>query len=100
MLQLPVFVLKTANEHLAGLVLGGDNKPASGVKVSVSGEGQVPVEARTTANGTFEFDNICEGEVRVYTMFRSSIGNMFSGSVNAHSGDTNVVIKVTRGLIP
>jgi len=93
LLQVPVFVLRPANKRLAGVVLDSNNNPAPGVMVSVYAEGLVSVHAFATAEGTFLFDGICDGEVKVSTTFTSN-GAGFTSEVKAHAGDTNVVIRL------
>jgi hypothetical protein len=97
-LQLPVIVLKPADQRLEGVVIGPDNKPAAGVQVRVTGVGQpLPTTAsvqRTDDSGHFAL-KVCEGNVRVYVTVVPAIGvQAASGTVSAQSGDTNIVLKL------
>jgi hypothetical protein len=88
--EFPV-VLKMADRKLAGQVLDPDGKPVPRIQVSLQGEGQPNLSARTDAGGRFAFAGVCEGPVQL----RANSTNYFgmTGDVQAQGGDTNVVIR-------
>jgi protocatechuate 3,4-dioxygenase beta subunit len=85
-LELTPFVLKVADRVLAGQVLSENDKPVSGVNVSLNGEDQPDGNMTTDSKGRFHFQ-VCEGQVR---LFASSQGGFAQAS--AEAGDTNVVM--------
>jgi len=87
---LPTFVLKIADQIVMGQVVNAEEKPVSGVQVSLSGEDQPNGSATTDSKGLFKF-KVCEGEVRLYANGQNSYAN---ASVTA--GDTNVILQLTR----
>ncbi len=96
-LQLPAIVLKIANLQLAGRVIGLDGKPSWGAHVALSVDGQPPsMMTQTTADGRFMFKQVCEGavEVRAQSPPGSGLAGIVAGTVQAHAGDTNVVVKL------
>ncbi len=89
-LELEPFVLKLADQVIAGQVVNADDKPVSGVHVSLSGEDQPEGAATTDSKGRFSF-KVCEGQVRLFASSQSGYAN-----TTATPGDTNVVIQLTR----
>jgi hypothetical protein len=85
---LPPFVLKLADQVVAGQVLNEKEKPASGIRISLSGEGQPQDSATTDKQGRFRF-KVCEGRIRLYANGDNSYGN-----ISAEAGDTNLVLQL------
>lgn len=95
-LELAPFVLKPADRVIAGQVLDANDKPVSGVSVSLmnmlaAGEGQPDGNATTDRNGKFRL-RVCEGQVRLYASSR--IGNGYA-QATVEAGDTNVVMALS-----
>jgi hypothetical protein len=95
-LELAPFVLKPADHVIAGQVLDSNDKPVSGVNVSLmnalaAGEGQPDGNATTDRNGKFRLQ-VCEGQVRLYANSRS--GNGYA-QATVEAGDTNVVMTLS-----
>lgn len=84
--ELSPFVLKLADRVLAGQVLSENDKPVSGINVSLNGEGQPNGNMTTDSKGRFRFQ-VCEGQVR---LFANSQGGYAQAA--AEGGDTNVVM--------
>ena len=91
--ELPPFVLKPADHVLAGQVLNENDKPVSGVFVSLSGEGQPEGTADTDSKGRFHFQ-VCEGQVH---LFANSQQGGFAQAV-AQADDTNVVLTLASQM--
>jgi hypothetical protein len=89
--ELPPFVLKLADRVLAGQVLNADDKPVSGVNVSLNGDGQPNGSMTTDSKGRFHF-KVCEGQVRLYAYSQNGSGN---AQATAEAGDTNVVLALS-----
>ena len=87
--ELPPFVLKLADRIIAGQVLSENDKPASGVNVSLNGEDQPDGNMTTDNKGRFHFQ-VCAGQVR---LFANSQGGF--AQANAEAGDTNVVMTLS-----
>jgi hypothetical protein len=87
-LELATFSLKLANRDLAGQVLNEQEKPASGIQVSLSGDDQPSGTASTDRQGRFRF-KVCEGQVQLYAHADNSYAN-----IRAEAGDTNVVLQL------
>lgn len=86
---LPTFVLQPADQIVAGEVIGPNDKPASGVNVSLSGEGQPEGHVTTDSKGRFSF-KVCDGPIRLFASSQSGYAN-----ASATPGDTNVVLQLT-----
>jgi hypothetical protein len=98
-IQLPPIVLKPANRQVAGQVIGLDGKPCWGAEMSVTGEGQPYSSAgHTDSNGHFVIKEVCGGLVSVRASLAPSVSSSRNGYVagflQAHGGDTNVVVKL------
>ena len=91
---LPTFVLKVADQVLAGQVVNAAEKPVSGVHVSLSGEDQPDGSVTTDSKGRFSF-KVCEGQVRLFASGQNSYAN-----VTVTAGDTNVVLHLTPSGSP
>ena len=94
-LELAPFVLKPADRVIAGQVLDVNDKPVSGVNVSLMnvitpGEGQPEGNTTTDRNGKFRLQ-VCEGQVRLYANAQS--GNGYA-QATVEAGDTNIVINL------
>jgi hypothetical protein len=87
--ELSPFVLKLADRVLAGQVLNENDKPVSGVNVSLNGEDQPDGNLTTDSKGWFHFQ-VCEGQVR---LFANSQGGY--AQATAEAGDTNVVMTLS-----
>ncbi len=87
---LPPFVLKAADQVVAGQVVGLDDKPVSGVRVSLSGEDQPDGSVTTDRTGRFCF-KVCDGPIRLFASGQNGYAD-----ATATPGDTNVVIQLTR----
>ncbi len=87
--ELSPFVLKLADRVLAGQVLDENDKPVSGVNVSLNGEGQPDGYMATDSKGRFHFQ-VCEGQIR---LFANSQGGYAQAS--AEAGDSNVVLTLS-----
>lgn len=85
---LPPFVLRAADQVVAGQVIGPNEKPVSGVHVSLSGEDQPDGSVTTDSKGHFSF-KVCEGDIQLFASSQSGFGN-----IKALPGDTNVVIEL------
>jgi hypothetical protein len=90
--ELSPFVLRPADHVLAGQVLNENDKPVSGVFVSLSGESQPEGVTNTDSKGRFHFQ-VCEGQVR---LFASTEGG-YAQAV-AEADDTNVVLTLTSQM--
>jgi protocatechuate 3,4-dioxygenase beta subunit len=89
--RLPTVVLNHANQQLAGQVIGADGKPCWGAEVTVSGDGQPAGRiSHSDASGHFVITEVCTGllDVRVDPPARAVV------RVQAHGGDTNIVVKL------
>jgi hypothetical protein len=100
--QLPPVVLKPTNRQLAGQVIGLDGIPCSGTQVTMHGEGQSGVQTvRADSDGHFVIEEVCEGLVDMRAVLPASAGNPPRfGYLQAHGGDTNIVLKIgmTNGV--
>jgi protocatechuate 3,4-dioxygenase beta subunit len=89
-LELEPFVLKVADQVLAGQVVNRNDKPVAGASISVSGEDQPQASVTTDSKGRFKLQ-VCEGQVR---LFANAEGGYASATFEA--GDTNVVLQLGR----
>jgi protocatechuate 3,4-dioxygenase beta subunit len=87
-MELSPFVLKLADRVLAGRVLDADDKPVSGVNVSLNGDGQPGGNTTTDSQGRFHF-KVCEGQVRLFAYLQNGSGN---AQATVEAGDTNVMM--------
>jgi hypothetical protein len=90
--ELPAFELKDADQIIAGKVVNTDDKPVSGARVSLSGDGQPDGAVTTDAKGRFQF-KVCEGTIRVFASGQNGYAN-----ASAEPGDTNIVIQLSRSF--
>jgi hypothetical protein len=89
--RLPAVVLNFATQQVAGQVIGSDGKPCWGAEVRVSGDGQPAGRiTHSDASGHFVITEVCTGllSLRVDPPARAVV------TVEAHGGDTNVVVKL------
>jgi hypothetical protein len=89
--RLPTVVLNHANQQVSGQVIGPDGKPCWGAEVTVSGDGQPAGRiSHSDASGHFVITEVCTGllDVRVDPPARAVV------RVQAHGGDTNIVVKL------
>jgi hypothetical protein len=73
-MELAPFVLKPADRLIAGQVLNDNDKPASGVNIQLSGDGQPDGNMTTDSKGRFHFQ-VCEGPIRLFAYSQSGAGN-------------------------
>jgi hypothetical protein len=98
--EFPIFILKSANQKLAGVVTDDLGRPLARTEVRFSGTGQ-PADCKTNADsqGRFVFDAVCGGKVYLSALwsdeptgrhlsYRSSMG------MSAQAGDTNIILKL------
>jgi protocatechuate 3,4-dioxygenase beta subunit len=97
-LELSPFVLKLADRVLAGQVLNENDKPVSGVNVSLNGEDQPNGNMTTDSKGRFHFQ-VCEGQIRLFAYSQNGGGN---AQATVEAGDTNVVMTLSSrsGSVP
>jgi hypothetical protein len=86
--RLTPFVLKVADQVVAGQVLDENEKPAASANVNVQGDGQPNTSMTADSSGRFKV-KVCAGTVRIYVNTQNAYAN---SSVEA--GDTNVVLQV------
>ncbi len=86
--------LRAADQRVAGIVVGADDKPVSRAWVSVGGPGQPGRRMQTDSKGRFSFDGVCDGQVRVTANDQHGQGYV---SVGVESGTTNVVMRLSSG---
>lgn len=89
--RLEPIVLPVADQLVAGQVVNVEDKPVAGAQVALSGEGQPEESTTTDREGRFRF-KVCEGAVSIVA-FEGASGSAYA-SVEAESGDTNLVIQV------
>jgi len=89
-IELEPFVLKVADQVVAGQVVNEKEKPLSGVNVNLSGEDQPDGSTTTDREGRFNF-KVCEGTVSLFANSQSGYAN-----VTAEAGDTNIVLQISR----
>jgi hypothetical protein len=90
-MELSPLVLKRADQVIAGQVFKDDDKPASGVNINLSGEGQPDGNMVTDSQGRFHFQ-VCEGRIQLFAYSQNGVGNA-QAAVDA--GDTNIVMNLT-----
>jgi protocatechuate 3,4-dioxygenase beta subunit len=88
--ELPPLVLELANQVVAGRVVNEEDKPVSGVYVSLSGKNQPSLSATTDSKGRFNL-KVCEGSIRLFAS-----GSSGSANVSVVAGDTNVLMQLAR----
>ena len=91
-LQLEPVKLRAADQRVAGIVVGADDKPVSRAWVSVGGPGQPERRMQTDSKGRFNFDGVCDGQVRVSA--NDKRGQRYV-STGVASGTTNVVMRLS-----
>jgi len=121
-LQLEPFTLQVANQKLEGLVLGTNDRPVAGAIVSARVQSQTGPGVTSDAQGHFAIYGVIEGPMQLtaYLPIARSGGplppganspassvrgtnypvSLLRGYVQAHGGDTNIVIKLglTNGV--
>jgi protocatechuate 3,4-dioxygenase beta subunit len=91
--ELPAFVLRVADKLIAGQVVNAQDKPVSGVNVSLSGDGQPETYATTDSKGHFSV-KVCDGEIRLFASGQNGYAN-----TSVEAGDTNIVLALsTSGM--
>ena len=90
-IELEPFVLKVADRVISGQVTDLNDKPLSGVNISISGDDQPQSSATTDSKGRFSF-KVCEGTVSLF----ASGQNGGYANTSAEAGDTNVVVQLGR----
>jgi hypothetical protein len=89
-IELAPFVLKPADRLIAGQVLNDNDKPASGVNIQLSGDGQPDGNMTTDSKGRFHFQ-VCEGPIRLFAYSQSGAGN---AQATVEGGDTNILMSL------
>jgi len=89
--ELAPLVLKPADHVLAGRVLNQDDKPVSGVNVSLNGDDQPEGSMTTDSKGRFHFQ-VSQGQVR---LFANSPNGGGYAQTRAEADDTNVVMTLS-----
>lgn len=84
------FVLKFADQDLAGQVVDEKERPVSGAHVSLSGEGQPEGSITTDSKGRFRF-KVCEGAIQLFVSSQTG----YAGT-SAEAGDTNLLVVLSR----
>jgi hypothetical protein len=90
LVEMPPFVLKVADQRLAGQVLGPDEKPVVGANLNLSREDQPEGSTTTDREGRFNF-KVCEGMVQLFAHSQSGYAN-----ASAEAGETNLAIQLSR----
>jgi hypothetical protein len=90
-MELAPFVLKLADRLIAGQILNDNDKPASGVNIQLSGDGQPDGNMATDSKGRFHFQ-VCEGQIRLFAYSQSGAGN---AQATVEAGDTNIVMALS-----
>jgi hypothetical protein len=91
-LQLEPVKLRAADQRVAGIVVGADDKPVSRAWVSVGGPGQPERRMQADSKGRFSFDGVCDGQVRVSANDQRRQRYVSAGVA---SGTTNVVMRLS-----
>jgi protocatechuate 3,4-dioxygenase beta subunit len=89
-MELAPFVLKLADRVIAGQLLHDNDKPASGVGVELSGDGQPDGYMATDSKGRFHF-RVCEGRIHLLASSQSGAG---SAQATVEADDTNIVMSL------
>jgi hypothetical protein len=89
-LAIPPFVLKRADQFVAGQALGPDGQPLLGATILLQGPGQQTRTTTSDSQGRFVFNDVCAGEVS----FLANYMLTSPGLIPAQAGDTNVVIRL------
>jgi hypothetical protein len=90
-LELEPFQLVRADQRIAGVVLGEDDKPVARASIYSYGDKQPNLNAQTDAKGQFSMDKVCSGPIQLSANSR----NGGYANVMAEGGDTNIVIRIT-----
>jgi hypothetical protein len=90
-LELEPFQLVRADQRIAGVVLGEDDKPVARASIYSYGDKQPNLNAQTDAKGQFSLDKVCSGPIQLSANSR----NGGYANVMAEGGDTNIVIRIT-----
>ena len=95
-IQLPPITLKVADQRLEGHVVDERDRPVERAQVNLDGTNQPMDMALTDSKGHFVFKQVCEGPVNLFAYYMDgSVGGVVpSVLLQAHSGDTNVLIKL------
>jgi hypothetical protein len=70
--------------------LNDNDKPASGVNIQLSGDGQPDGNMTTDSKGRFHFQ-VCEGPIRLFAYSQSGAGN---AQATVEGGDTNILMSL------
>lgn len=88
--EVDTFVLKLADQVIAGQVVDEKERPIFGAHVSLSGEGQPEGSTMTDSKGRFRF-KVCDGLIRIFASGQDGYAN-----ATAEPGDTNLVVRLGR----
>jgi protocatechuate 3,4-dioxygenase beta subunit len=89
--ELAPFALKLADRVIAGQILNDNDKPASGVNIQLSGDGQPDGNMTADSKGRFHFQ-VCDGQIRLFAYSQSGAGN---AQATVEAGDTNIVMALS-----
>jgi len=92
--ELDAFALLAADQQIAGVVLGTDERPAVGAFVNVSGEKQPDARMQTDGQGRFAFNGLCAGSIRLSA--NAPDGRQLFGQATVKAGDTNITLQLAR----
>ncbi len=96
-IELDPYELPLADQRIAGVVLGSDDKPVANANIFGYGEAQPAINGKTDAKGRFSFSAVCAGPIQLQA--NSSNGGF--GNTTADGGDTNITIQLgTSGTVP
>jgi protocatechuate 3,4-dioxygenase beta subunit len=98
--ELQAIVLPPANLSISGIVVDANDSPVADAQVYLSGPHGSKVGQRcghilTDASGTFSFERVCAGPLRL----QASAGVGERGSLDAQGGDHNVKIVLGQDLV-
>ena len=97
LVELEPIVLRPANMVVAGIVVDDIGQPVEGARVSTDGKGQPRrVLHQTGPDGTFRLENVCEGEIGVYT---TAAGHTY-GNAETVAGDESIRVVLPREGAP
>jgi hypothetical protein len=98
--EFPAFVLRKADRKFAGQVLDHDRKPVAGANVWFMGQDQPQMDnfTQTDGQGRFAFDGLCDGRLKIFTIFSNGpdsreVSYVRGGDgMEVQGGETNVVL--------
>ncbi len=92
--ELEPFILRPADQTIAGIVLGVDEKPVPEAWVYLAGQGQPPTRGvRTGADGRFVLAPVCAGSAVVHASSRAGPSRRGYARVQGGDQDVKVIVK-------